>query len=106
MTVWRRKGPAGRARILLGSVAENVVRLAPCPMLVVKGAELPATWRQLQQVVCPVNLTKFSGECVELASAVAGALGAELRIIQVVEAEKLDKSRLAQQLHTWIPEAM
>src|SRR5574340_316242 len=99
-------GHDGLARILLGSVAENVVRGAPCPMLVVKGAALPPSQARLEQVVCPVNLTKFSRECAELASAVAGALGADLRIIQVVEAEKLDKSRLAQQLHTWIPEAM
>jgi nucleotide-binding universal stress UspA family protein len=96
-------GHDGLARILLGSVAENVARLAPCPMLVVKGAELPAERQQLQQVVCSVNITEFSRECAELASAVAGAVGAELKIVQVVEAEKLDKSRVAQQLHAWIP---
>jgi nucleotide-binding universal stress UspA family protein len=99
-------GHDGLARILLGSVAENVARLAPCPMLVVKGAEMPGARQQLQQVVCPVNITQSSRECAELASAVAGAVGAELKIVQVVEAEKLDKSRVAQQLHTWIPEAL
>jgi len=99
-------GHDGVARILLGSVGENVVRVAPFPMLVGKSAELEPSQARMKQGVCPVSLTKFSRECAELASVVASTLGAELSIIQVVEAEKLDKSRFAQQLHTWIPEAM
>jgi universal stress protein A len=35
-------GPAGLGRMLLGSVAERVVRDAPCPVLVVHQSEAPA----------------------------------------------------------------
>lgn len=36
-------GHTGLTRLLLGSVAERVVRLAPCPVLVLRDAEKPGT---------------------------------------------------------------
>jgi nucleotide-binding universal stress UspA family protein len=35
-------GRTGLAHLLIGSVAERVVRMAPCPVLTVRGAMLPA----------------------------------------------------------------
>jgi nucleotide-binding universal stress UspA family protein len=34
-------GRTGLGRVLMGSVAEHVMRSAPCPVLVVKGKQLP-----------------------------------------------------------------
>jgi len=92
------------ARLLLGSVAENVVREAQCPTLVVRGPEIPAGQRQLHRVLCPVNLTDTARECAELASGVAAALGAELRVMQAVEGKAPHSDTTRQHLCQWAPE--
>jgi nucleotide-binding universal stress UspA family protein len=44
-------GYSGLDHILIGSVAERVVRLAPCPVLVVRGRNPPSEQREIQPVV-------------------------------------------------------
>ena len=56
-------GRRGIARLLLGSVAEAVVRLAPCPVLVVRPKALP---EQLPRIEPPCP------ECLETRRATAG----------------------------------
>ena len=88
----------------MGSVAENVVREAQCPTLVVRGPEIPAGQRQLHRVLCPVNLTDTARECAELASGVAAALGAELRVMQAVEGKAPHSDTTREHLCQWVPE--
>ncbi|HEX2673392.1 MAG TPA: universal stress protein [Polyangiaceae bacterium] len=57
-------GRRGIARLLLGSVAEAVVRLAPCPVLVVRPKALPEQPPRIEPP-CP--------QCVETRRASAGA---------------------------------
>ena len=57
-------GRRGIARLLLGSVAEAVVRLAPCPVLVVRPKALPEQPPRIEPP-CP--------RCVEARKASAGA---------------------------------
>ena len=57
-------GRRGIARILLGSVAEAVVRLAPCPVLVVRPKALP---EELPRIEPPCE------QCLEVRRASAGA---------------------------------
>lgn len=57
-------GKRGIARLLLGSVAEEVVRLAPCPVLVVRPKAVP---EQLPRIEPPCP------QCVEARRATAGA---------------------------------
>jgi nucleotide-binding universal stress UspA family protein len=57
-------GKRGFSRFLLGSVAEATVRLAPCPVLVVRPKALPATGPAIQPP-CP--------KCVETRIATRGA---------------------------------
>jgi len=57
-------GRRGIARLLLGSVAESVVRLAPCPVLVVRPKELPEPAPRIEPP-CP--------QCLEARRASAGA---------------------------------
>jgi nucleotide-binding universal stress UspA family protein len=97
-------GRSGVARLLMGSVAENVVRQAECPTLVVRGPEIPAGQRQLHRVLCPVNLTDTARECAELASGVAAALGAELRVMQAVEGKAPHSDTTREHLCQWVPE--
>lgn len=57
-------GRRGIARLLLGSVAESVVRLAPCPVLVVRPKALQEEQPRIEPP-CP--------DCVETRRATAGA---------------------------------
>jgi len=64
MVVVGTHGRRGIARLLLGSVAEAVVRLAPCPVLVVRPKALPEQPPRIEPP-CP--------QCVEARKASAGA---------------------------------
>jgi nucleotide-binding universal stress UspA family protein len=96
-------GRSGAARLLLGSVAENVVREAQCPTLIVRGPEISAGQRQSKRILCPVNLTETARECAEVASGVAAALEAELSVLQAVE-NGVPDGGAREQLCRWVPE--
>lgn len=98
-------GRSGVARLLLGSVAENVVHEAQCPVLVVRGPEISAGQRQLKRVLCPVNLTDTAQEYAEVASGVAAALEAELSVLQAVE-DGGHEGSARRQLCRWVPETV
>lgn len=76
-------GHSGVARLLLGSVAENVVREAGVPVLVVRGEPLAAGQLGLQRVLCPGELS--GNDCLPAAAHIAGTLGAELVLMQAVQ---------------------
>jgi universal stress protein A len=69
-----------------------------------EGPEIPAGQRLLHRVLCPVNLTDTARECAELASGVAAALGAELRVLQAVEGKAPHSDTTREHLCQWVPE--
>jgi nucleotide-binding universal stress UspA family protein len=97
-------GHDGMARVLLGSVAENVTRMARCPMLIVKGAE-PAEAR-LSRIFCPVNLSDSAKQCAQVAGILTAVLGAKLDLILAVEESGVPRADAEEQLHCWIPEGL
>jgi nucleotide-binding universal stress UspA family protein len=97
-------GHDGMARVLLGSVAENVTRMARCPMLIVKGAE-PSEDR-LRRILCPVNLSESARECAQLAGILAAVLKAKLELLLAVEEAGVTRSLAEQRLHAWIPDGL
>ncbi|HEU4731014.1 MAG TPA: universal stress protein [Kofleriaceae bacterium] len=74
-------GRTGLSRFLLGSVTENVVRQAPCPVLVVRSQGAGT----FGHVLCPVDFSACSREAVELAAAVAAPGGAGITLLHVIE---------------------
>jgi nucleotide-binding universal stress UspA family protein len=94
-------GHDGMARVLLGSVAENVTRVARCPTLIVKGAE-PAEG-SLKPILCPVNLSDSASECAQLAGILAAVLKAKLELVLAVEEASMSRGQAEEQLHAWIP---
>ncbi len=70
---------AGVSRVLLGSVAEAVVRDSPCPVLVV-----PSSLRSVKRVLAPVNEMEYSRRGLLAAGLVARAMKARLRLLHVV----------------------
>ena len=75
-------GRSGVARIMLGSVAEKVVRHAPCPVLAVRPDNPPEPYRH---VLCPVDFSATAHDAVLLAMALAQPGPAELTLLHAVE---------------------
>ncbi len=98
-------GYDGYARMMLGSVAENILRTAPCPILIVKGAPLPTDVQALHTILCTVDLGDLSRRCVLAAGDLAGILDADLHVAYVAApGAPLDQARSA--LSSWIPDAV
>jgi len=95
-------GHSGVARLLLGSVAENVIRETDVPVLVVRGQALPAGQSGLQRVLCPVKLADSGRDCALAAASIASNLAAELLVMQAVEDGEPDR-QARQRLCQWLP---
>lgn len=95
-------GHSGVARLLLGSVAENVVREADVPVLIVRGEPLPPE-ASLRRVLCPVEVSEESRDCAAVAASTAKALGAELQLLQAIEDGAADE-QARQRLCSWFPQ--
>ncbi|HET9626706.1 MAG TPA: universal stress protein [Kofleriaceae bacterium] len=76
-------GRSGFARIALGSVAEMVVRHAPCPVLTVRGTAAP---HPFEHVLVPVDFSPRSRDAAELALRLVRPGGAGITLLHVVEA--------------------
>jgi nucleotide-binding universal stress UspA family protein len=93
------EGRSGISRLTMGSVAENVVRAARCPVLVVRSKETPAT---LGRVLVPVDFNEPSRELLQLASELSGRFDAELIALHASEATS---AQTREQLCSFIPAA-
>jgi nucleotide-binding universal stress UspA family protein len=99
-------GRSGIPRMRLGSVAENVMRQAAVPTLVVRAfADKPAP-QKISRVLCPVNFTEHGFRCLELSAEVAAAFGAELVVMHSVEQRYADLEQTREELCQWVPEAV
>ena len=75
-------GRTGITRFLLGSVAEKVVRHAPCSVLVARPHGDPPPFRH---ILVPVDFSEYSKRAVEEAGDLAGRTGAMLTLMHVIE---------------------
>lgn len=73
------RGVTGIQRLLLGSTAENVVRHAPCPVLVVRDGPL----KRIHKILVPIDWDEGSKEAVRYALERAGE-GVEIRAIHAI----------------------
>jgi nucleotide-binding universal stress UspA family protein len=96
-------GRSGVARLLLGSVAENVVREAKSPTLIVRGAGDDQTGA-VQRILCPVSMTELSRDALDVAAQAAAAFRAQLNVLYVVESETADPRKARELLCHWVPD--
>jgi nucleotide-binding universal stress UspA family protein len=75
-------GRTGLSRVLMGSVAELVVRHAPCPVLTIRPANEPTPYRH---VLCPVDLSRPAREAMNLAADLVKPGGAGITLLHVLE---------------------
>jgi len=80
-------GRSGVERLLLGSVAERVLRRAGCPVLTVPARQpdaVPAGFPVFKTIVCPVDFSDASMLALEYALSMARETDARLTILHVV----------------------
>jgi nucleotide-binding universal stress UspA family protein len=75
-------GRTGIARVLLGSIAELVVRHAPCPVLAIRPGPEPEAFRH---VLCPVDFSESSRDATRLAASLVQPGGAGITLLHVIE---------------------
>ena len=73
------RGLGAVKRLVVGSVAEGVVSLAPCPVLVVRGGE--GAWPP-SRIVVGDDSSEVASEAGEVAVAMAGILGAGVSLVR------------------------
>jgi len=78
-------GRRGMDRLLSGSVSEEVVRRAPCPVFTVLPRDESGTGPQINRVLAPVDLSDQSELVLNHAVALAESYAAPLDLLHVVE---------------------
>ena len=78
-------GRRGVRHLLAGSVTEEVVRMAPCAVLSVRGEQAPASLAEIRHVLAPVDFSDDSKEALLVASEIAGGYEADLQVLHVWE---------------------
>jgi nucleotide-binding universal stress UspA family protein len=81
------QGQTGLARLLMGSVAEQVVRNAPCPVVTVKAPprEPPPAAVSIQTILHPTDLSDRCAEAFRVACSVAKDHAARVIVVHVPE---------------------
>jgi nucleotide-binding universal stress UspA family protein len=77
-------GRRGFTRLLIGSVTDEVIRRAPCPVLVVRRPEAWQGLHAVRHVVVPHDTSEHSQAALRLASGIAKACGAALDLVHVI----------------------
>jgi nucleotide-binding universal stress UspA family protein len=78
-------GTSGFEHLVLGSVAEKVLRKATCPVLTVPPRAPAASQLPFRQVLCAVDFSEWSLEALKLARSLAQQSGAALTLVHVLE---------------------
>lgn len=97
-------GRRGINHLMMGSVAEEVVRMSFCPVLTVRSTAAPLA--PIRQILVPLDFSDFSGKALTAARHIALDFGATVRALHVIE-EVLHPSFYVTgqtSLTTWYPE--
>jgi len=78
-------GRRGLENALLGSVTEEVVRFAHCPVLTVRSGEDAPAFPSTAPILVPVDFSEHSRQALTLACDVAATFGAEICALHVFE---------------------
>jgi nucleotide-binding universal stress UspA family protein len=78
-------GRTGWDRLMLGSVAETVLRSAPCSVMTVPAAAVGAAGATISAVLCPVDFAPDGLEAAAFAVDLANRADASVRFLHVVE---------------------
>jgi nucleotide-binding universal stress UspA family protein len=83
-------GRKGMERLIVGSVAEKVIRTAPCPVLTLREhtpGRLPAFKKRVRRILVPTDFSAQSYSAISFASSIAVPLHASVTILNVLETD-------------------
>ena len=89
---------AGLGKVLVGSIAEEVIRDAPCPVLTVGPHVMAAASAEVHSIVCATDFSLGSLRATEFAVSLAHEYQAHLTLVHVVEGVLKKSPHLAIQL--------
>ncbi|MEM6785306.1 MAG: universal stress protein, partial [Bacteroidota bacterium] len=78
-------GRRGLRRLVLGSVADEVVRRAPCPVLVVPDRGTPLVPGPDAPIVVPIDFSPLNADALKQATAWAKAYEAPVHLVHIIE---------------------
>ena len=78
-------GRRGAARLLLGSVAAEVVRRAKCPVMTLGHREEPQSIEAFERILVPIDFSEHSHAAIRYAEELANRYEAGLQLLHVVE---------------------
>jgi nucleotide-binding universal stress UspA family protein len=78
-------GRHGLGHVVLGSVAEEVVRTAPCAVFTVRELKEPKPLETVEKILVPVDFSTHSQQAVSHARELADSYGARLQLLHVFE---------------------
>lgn len=78
-------GRRGPARMFLGSVAEEVVRHADCPVLTLRKSEEPRRGEAMERILVPVDFSEHAQEALSYAREIAALYGCRLQLLHAIE---------------------
>jgi nucleotide-binding universal stress UspA family protein len=82
-------GHGGARRFVLGSVADEVARHAPVPVMVVRGGAVLPPAVQVTRIVVPLDGSDLAEQAVPVAAAVAADLGVPVHLMRVLDVDAL-----------------
>lgn len=78
-------GRRGLGHLFLGSVAEEIVRMATCPVLTIRERKTPTVSTKLERIFVPVDFSEHSRQALLYAKVLAQSHSACLQLLHVVE---------------------
>ena len=78
-------GRHGLDYMFLGSVAQEVVRKAPCPVYTIRESEQPRLPQRIDTILSPIDFSDHSSEALSVAIEAVRMYGAKLQILHVIE---------------------
>lgn len=82
-------GHGGVRRFVLGSVADEVARHAPVPVMIVRGGSASPPAVQLTRIVVPLDGSELAEQAVPVAAALAADLGVPVHLMRVLDVDAL-----------------
>ncbi|HEX9654573.1 MAG TPA: universal stress protein [bacterium] len=79
------QGLRGLSHLLMGSVAEEVVRLARCPVFTIREKKDPQALEDLERILAPIDFSDHSKKSLSYAKEIAKHYSAKLQILHVIE---------------------
>ena len=78
-------GRRGIEHLLLGSVAEEVVRLADCPVFTIRESEKVKPIKLFERILVPVDFSDHSKKALAYAKEIADSYDANLQLLHIIE---------------------